>query len=168
MRFGGLRLVSLAAVASLVLAPSKSADAVSFNCSKASHSSEFLICGDPVLSDLDDQLAAAFSAARRQSNNPARLALEERDWLARRDGCRTVPCIAREYRSRLAELADAPARVVGGMEVPLVMSGGTWTVPVSINNRITLDFTIDSGASDVVVPADVVMTLIRTGSLTDD
>ena len=40
--------------------------------------------------------------------------------------------------------------------------GGVLTVPVEINGAITLDFIIDSGASDVSVPADVVSTLIRT------
>lgn len=44
--------------------------------------------------------------------------------------------------------------------------GGTFLVPVTINNELTLNFTIDSGASDVSVPADVVSTLMRTGSLT--
>jgi len=144
------------------------ADAASFNCSRASHSVEFLICGDPVLSDLDDQLAAAFAAARRQSNNPAQLTLDERLWLARRDSCRTAACVAREYRVRLAELGDSPAGAPSGIEVPLRLSGGTLTVPVSINDAITLNFTIDSGAADVSIPADVVLTLIRTGSLTED
>ena len=40
-------------------------------------------------------------------------------------------------------------------------------VPVLINGAITLNFVIDSGATDVSVPADVVMTLIRTGTLQD-
>jgi uncharacterized protein len=168
MRPGGILLIGIAAVAWLLAPPSTTGNAVSFNCSKASHPSEFLICGDPVLSDLDDQLAASFSEARRRSSNPAQLAAEEREWLARRDSCRTVACVAREYRSRLAEVSDAPSGVVSGIEVPLLPSGGTWTVPVSINDRITLDFTIDSGAADVSIPADVVMTLVRTGSLTDD
>ncbi len=44
--------------------------------------------------------------------------------------------------------------------------GGTYTVPVLVNGAITLDFVIDSGASDVSIPADVVMTLIRTGTIT--
>jgi hypothetical protein len=35
------------------------------------------------------------------------------------------------------------------------------TVPVTINGNITLNFIIDSGASDVAVPAGVVSTLIR-------
>jgi predicted aspartyl protease len=39
-------------------------------------------------------------------------------------------------------------------------------VPVRINDAITLNFTVDSGASDVLIPADVVMTLFRTETLT--
>jgi predicted aspartyl protease len=44
-------------------------------------------------------------------------------------------------------------------------SRGTYVVPVTINNAITLDFTVDSGASDVTIPADVVLTLIRAGTI---
>jgi clan AA aspartic protease (TIGR02281 family) len=50
--------------------------------------------------------------------------------------------------------------------VPLKVSdGGTFLVPVEINGRITLDFTLDSGASDVTVPDDVFTTLKRTGTV---
>ena len=38
-------------------------------------------------------------------------------------------------------------------------------MPFLINNAITLDFIVDSGAADVSIPADVVMTLFRTGTL---
>ena len=38
-------------------------------------------------------------------------------------------------------------------------------VPVLINNAITLDFTVDSGASDASIPFDVVTTLIRAGTI---
>ena len=40
-----------------------------------------------------------------------------------------------------------------------------YVIPVLINNAITLDFVVDSGASDVSIPADVVTTLMRTGTL---
>jgi clan AA aspartic protease (TIGR02281 family) len=53
------------------------------------------------------------------------------------------------------------------VEVPLTKAGGTFVVPVEINGAITLDFTIDSGASDVSVPADVFSTLVRTGTIRD-
>ena len=52
------------------------------------------------------------------------------------------------------------------MSVPMQRRGGLYVVPVLINDAITLDFIVDSGASDVRIPADVVMTLMRTGSLT--
>jgi predicted aspartyl protease len=45
--------------------------------------------------------------------------------------------------------------------------GGTYVVPVVINDAITLNFVVDSGAADVLIPADVVMTLRRTGTLTE-
>ena len=46
--------------------------------------------------------------------------------------------------------------------------GGTLVAPVVINNAIKLDFTIDSGAADVSIPADVFSTLVRTGTITRD
>ena len=51
--------------------------------------------------------------------------------------------------------------------VRMVQSGGIFKVPVRLNDQLTLDFMVDSGASDVTVPADVVMTLIRTKTITD-
>jgi clan AA aspartic protease (TIGR02281 family) len=49
--------------------------------------------------------------------------------------------------------------------VPMQIERGTYVVPVLINDAITLDFVVDSGAADVSIPADVVMTLMRTGTL---
>jgi clan AA aspartic protease (TIGR02281 family) len=50
-------------------------------------------------------------------------------------------------------------------EVPLKSVGGTFVVPVFINGAITLNFVVDSGAADVSVPADVVGTLTRAGTI---
>jgi hypothetical protein len=38
-------------------------------------------------------------------------------------------------------------------------------VPVVINNQITLNFTLDSGASDVSIPLDVFSTLVRSATI---
>jgi hypothetical protein len=51
--------------------------------------------------------------------------------------------------------------------VQLLSGGGTFYVPVTINGQLTLKFVVDSGASDVSIPADVVMTLVRTETITD-
>jgi hypothetical protein len=49
--------------------------------------------------------------------------------------------------------------------VKMQNEGSTYVVPVLINNVITLNFVVDSGAADVAVPADVVLTLLRTGTI---
>jgi clan AA aspartic protease (TIGR02281 family) len=51
--------------------------------------------------------------------------------------------------------------------VPMRRESGTYVVSVVINDAITLNFIVDSGATDVSIPADVVMTLKRTGTLRD-
>jgi clan AA aspartic protease (TIGR02281 family) len=50
--------------------------------------------------------------------------------------------------------------------IVLRREGGTYVLPTSINGRLTLDFTLDSGAADVCIPADVAATLMRTRTLT--
>jgi hypothetical protein len=60
-----------------------------------------------------------------------------------------------------------PISGVGESVVPMVPDGGTFAVPVTINNQLTLKFVVDSGAADVSIPADVVMTLLRTDTITD-
>jgi clan AA aspartic protease (TIGR02281 family) len=47
--------------------------------------------------------------------------------------------------------------------MPLIHAHGTLQVPVVINGRVSLNFTIDSGATDVSIPASVFSTLTRDG-----
>jgi hypothetical protein len=54
------------------------------------------------------------------------------------------------------------------IEIPLQKQGGVYSLPVRINGVITLKFILDSGASEVTIPADVAMTLIRAGTITDN
>lgn len=52
-------------------------------------------------------------------------------------------------------------------EILLVQVGGVYTMPVEINGVLTLNFILDSGASEVNIPADVVLTLVRAGTIKD-
>jgi predicted aspartyl protease len=52
-------------------------------------------------------------------------------------------------------------------EVKLENHGGIYTLPVLVNGKITLDFVLDSGASNVQIPLDVFTTLIRTGTVSE-
>ena len=59
-------------------------------------------------------------------------------------------------------------QIATGSAVQLIKEGGTFKVPVLINGIIPLHFIVDSGASDVRIPSDVVLTLVRTGTITND
>jgi hypothetical protein len=61
--------------------------------------------------------------------------------------------------------APAGLRIEDGARVKMIESGGVYHVPVLINDALKLDFIVDSGASDLTIPADVVLTLIRTGTI---
>ena len=52
-------------------------------------------------------------------------------------------------------------------EISLVKVGGVYALPVDINGVLTLNFILDSGASEVNIPADVVFTLLRSGTIRD-
>jgi hypothetical protein len=52
-----------------------------------------------------------------------------------------------------------------GETIPLLQNHGVYTLPVRINDTITLPFVIDSGASEVAIPSDVFLTLTRSGSM---
>jgi clan AA aspartic protease (TIGR02281 family) len=54
----------------------------------------------------------------------------------------------------------------GSLDVAMKKKDGNLWVPAQINNVVTIDFVIDSGASDITLPRDVYLTLIRSGTLT--
>ena len=83
--------------------------------------------------------------------------------------------LAREWKPTQPIVSPTPPTVsvpppqssTAGSSIPMKKEGGTYVVPVIINNAITLDFMVDSGAADVSVPEDVVSTLLRTGTIRD-
>jgi len=50
-------------------------------------------------------------------------------------------------------------------EVKLIKIGAVYEVPVVLNNVLTINFILDSGASDVSISPDVALTLIRTKTI---
>lgn len=54
---------------------------------------------------------------------------------------------------------------ISAEEVRFVKEGGVYHLPVIINNAIELKFVVDTGAADVHIPADVALTLTRTGTI---
>lgn len=74
---------------------------------------------------------------------------------------------ALRFSAALVCLCVVTADIAQSETVYLWNKNGTFVVPVLINDRIPLDFTIDSGASDVSIPIDVYLTLVRTGTISD-
>jgi clan AA aspartic protease (TIGR02281 family) len=65
------------------------------------------------------------------------------------------------------ELPKKPAAPAASpFEIRMGQQGGTFTVPVRVNDAVTLDFHIDSGAADVSIPANVFDRLRQTGRIT--
>jgi clan AA aspartic protease (TIGR02281 family) len=68
----------------------------------------------------------------------------------------------------VASKNPTPSHNIGVSEIALKEEGGGFSVPVVINDTLSLRFLIDSGAADVSIPADVVSTLVRTGTVSEN
>jgi uncharacterized protein YecT (DUF1311 family) len=84
----------------------------SFDCAKASHEVEELICKDAELADLDRSLAGLYGVVLKNSpsSEQKRLKAEQRGWVKGRNDCWKSSdqrgCVKREYESRISELKD--------------------------------------------------------------
>jgi clan AA aspartic protease (TIGR02281 family) len=58
-----------------------------------------------------------------------------------------------------------PRGAKGQVRVAMRFQSGVYVVPVMINGVLILDFMVDSGASDVSIPEDVLVTLLRAGTV---
>ncbi len=89
--------------------------AASFDCTKTASPREHLICGDPILSDLDSQLGTRYKERQELlgSRGAASAQRSQKSWLrfvsvvCPLDSTSDNPsnCLQREYRSRLEELS---------------------------------------------------------------
>lgn len=81
--------------------------AASFDCGKAASRIEKLICGDDVLSKLDEGLANAYQGSLSQIETKQKVVNEQRRWLKEtRSACLDTECLKKLYRSRIASLTN--------------------------------------------------------------
>lgn len=64
-----------------------------------------------------------------------------------------------------AGLGASQAAAPVNTSVPMKKDGGVYVVPVSLNGTLTVDCIVDSGASDVNIPAGVFERLVRAGTI---
>ena len=60
------------------------------------------------------------------------------------------------------------AAQAAALEIPLEKHGDVYTLPVLVNGSITVNFILDTGASEVVIPSNYVTTLLRAGTITQN
>jgi predicted aspartyl protease len=78
---------------------------------------------------------------------------------------RPAEAVATPLQDQMTSASKSKSTSSSPSSVPMKKQSGIYVVPVVINNAIALDFAVDSGATDVTIPADVVLTLMRTGTL---
>lgn len=82
------------------------AQAASFDCTKAHSPVEKMVCADPALSQLDDELATTF---RRAVANDPQIRQQQLTWLRdTREKCGAVDCLTTAYRTQIQVLAGQP------------------------------------------------------------
>jgi clan AA aspartic protease (TIGR02281 family) len=82
---------------------------------------------------------------------------------------KTISAKAKRHRNLgliLCLLLTTTVRHANSDTISLERQHGTYTISVQINRALVLPFVLDTGASSVVIPADVFRTLTRTGTVT--
>lgn len=100
-----LAFLLLALLASLITPASL--DAASFDCARAKTRVEKLVCAEPELSNLDEELAEQYRVTVQSATSErlrTRIRQEQTNWLKRRDACTERRCVEEAYRARLDEL----------------------------------------------------------------
>lgn len=77
----------------------------SFDCAKALHASEVLICEDAELSGLDVKLSNAYKNTIK-FGDAEKLKREQVMWIKSSRACKTKDCLLNAYNSRITELLD--------------------------------------------------------------
>jgi uncharacterized protein len=96
---------------SIASLPAGAADP-SFDCGRATHEVEKLICKDAELARLDNTLDGLYAAVLESTpaSQQRMLKAEQRGWVKGRNDCWKSSdmrgCVADEYRGRIAELKD--------------------------------------------------------------
>jgi uncharacterized protein len=125
MKCRQLAATGIIATSLALILPAEQVCAASFDCSKASNIVETLICTDPNLSRLDDQMATAYAAPHNQSRDLQKLIADQRAWLRQRNACQTASCITTAYQQRIAALGGQPSsNIPATQESPAPQPGG--------------------------------------------
>lgn len=98
------QLLTATFIVSLLLSPT--AHATSFDCSKETTEVERMICSDPELSKLDEELSNAYKNALKYAKNSESIRNSQREWMKARNLCDQKDCLYKVYVRRAHKLYD--------------------------------------------------------------
>src|ERR1700733_4485653 len=99
------RIVRVICGTALLLGMPAGVGAASFNCAKASSSNELMICADPQLSLMDNDLATLYRAARAAASDPTAFKKETNDEWRKRERCVDRACLIACYEGGSIQLS---------------------------------------------------------------
>ena len=91
---------------------------------------------------------------------------EWKDDKANGEGTLTLPD-GEKYVGRFLD-GNFVSGISSSESIQMEKEGGVYVVPVRLNGALTLNAIIDSGAADVSIPSDVVSTLIRSKTISEE
>lgn len=100
-----------------------SANAVSWDCTKARSYSEKLICASPDLSKMDNHLAVTYEKAKRATGNSAVFKKFQNENWKRRKECRSIGCVADWYQTSEAYYSEIIRRAGSGASAARTQAG---------------------------------------------
>lgn len=144
--WGAMRLACLLSAGTIM----SSVHGASFDCTEANSKTEKLICQDPALTALDEQLAVSYRRALLHADDPSAFRKEQRAWLQTRNACSEAACLKALYAKRIADLDrwGAIQSFTGSwaVEGSDTEAGGAWLDTEQVNNTVKFSLEISLGA----------------------
>lgn len=108
-----------------------SANAASFDCAKAQSKVEYLICGNPEISKLDEKLNTAYKTALQDEKQADTVKQAQKQWMKVRNDCADAACVKHTYEARLHGMSSSPVKSISKPKPKprfTVTQGKGWTV----------------------------------------
>lgn len=98
------QLAVLSALCIIAFGQPDTTQAASFDCSKASTKVEHIICDNPEISRLDEELAQRYKAALHDPSKTDSIKHAQKHWMKERNGCADANCVQSAYVKRNDQL----------------------------------------------------------------
>ena len=131
MRKMGRLLLKTVLICTLLLGLTITVQAASFDCAKATTKIEKMICADPELSKLDEEMSKIYKTAQQDEKQAESIRQTQKQWMKVRNSCTDAACVKRAYEMRLSSLTVKQTAIDNGVvatqKVAPSTQGGSWT-----------------------------------------